>query len=424
MRLHTRAGRITQARDPPYTRAMLLPPLPPPVRDLITRLEQAGCETALVGRCVRELLTDRLPADFEALVRAGAHDLLALLPRAVVTAPEAARLTVPTAAGPLDLVPLDPGAALEDALLRRDFTIHAIAWRAAGEPLCDPHRGLHDLAAGRLRAVGSAAQRLAEDPLRALRAARLVAELGLDIDPELESALAASAAAIPRLPASRVRQELELLLLAPDADRGLTLLRRTGLERAFAPGIGDDAAQVVVRLPPRLELRLAGWLRGARAHAILRDLRCPRDRAARVERLLALHPIDAGSAATRESRARRLARRPEPELRDLLALREAEVAARGDAEGERRLARLRRALARAQRAERAASQRASLALDGRAVMEQLGCGPGAKVGRALAFLAERISADPRCNTPATLRALLDAWAKQDAEGGAGAGDLT
>jgi hypothetical protein len=78
MRLQTRAGRITQARDPPYTRAMLLPPLPPPVRDLITRLEQAGCETALVGRCVRELLTDRPPADFEALVRAAAADLLLL----------------------------------------------------------------------------------------------------------------------------------------------------------------------------------------------------------------------------------------------------------------------------------------------------------------------------------------------------------
>jgi hypothetical protein len=53
-------------------------------------------------------------------------------------------------------------------------------------------------------------------------------------------------------------------------------------------------------------------------------------------------------------------------------------------------------------------------------MDQLGCGPGAQVGRALAFLAERVALDPRCNTPGTLRALLDAWAKQDAEHGAGA----
>jgi tRNA nucleotidyltransferase/poly(A) polymerase len=397
----------------------MLPLLPPPIPELLARLEQAGFETALVGRCVRELLARERPADFEAVTRARAADLLRLLPRAVVVARRSSRLMVPTAAGPLDLTPLPEGATLEDALHRRDFTLHAIAWQAAQDRVCDPHGGRADLAAGRLRAVGSAAERIAEDPLRSLRAARLAAELGLEVDPELEAAMRAAAPAVSRLPAFRVREELERLLLAPAADRGLSLLRRTGLEAALAPGVGDDAAQVVVRLPRRLEPRLAGWLRGTRAHAILRDLRCPRERALRVERLLQLHPIDAGNAAARESRARRLARRPDLELDDLLGLREAELATRGDADGRRRLDRLRRAIARAKRAEQVASQRASLALDGRAVMEQLGCGPGARVGRALAFLAERIAEDPRCNTRATLRGLLDAWAKEDSEGGAG-----
>jgi tRNA nucleotidyltransferase/poly(A) polymerase len=400
-----------------------MPLLAPPIQELLARLEQAGFETALVGRCVRELLAGEPPADFEAVTRAGAADLLRLLPRAVVIARRASRLMVPTPAGPLDLVPLPPGATLADALDRRDFTIHAIAWRAARDVWCDPHGGRDDLAAGRLRAVGSATARIAEDPVRALRAARLAAELGLEVDPELEAAMHGAAAAPSRLPANRARAELERLLLARGADRGLALLRRTGLEQAVAPGVGDDAGEVVVRLPRRLEPRLAGWLRGARAHAILRDLRCPRDRVLQVERLLQLHPIDAGSAATRESRARRLARRPEREIDDLLALRDAEIAARGDADGGRRLDRLRRAIARARRSDQAASRRASLALDGRAVMEQLGCGPGARVGRALGYLAERIAEDPRCNTRATLRALLDAWAKEESEGGAGGNRL-
>jgi tRNA nucleotidyltransferase/poly(A) polymerase len=398
---------------------MPLPLLPPSIRDLLAWLEQAGFESALVGRCVRELISHRQPADFECVTRASAAEMLRLFPRAVVTTPGASRLMLPTAAGPLDLTPLPAGAALADALRRRDFTLHAIAYRAATDRLIDPHGGLADLAARRLRAPGSAAERFAEDPLRALRAARLVAELELEIDPDVEAAMPLAAAALAGLAAGRVRGELELLLLGPGADRGLALLRRTGLERALVPDVGDDAAQVVALLPRRLELRLAGWLRGTRAHAILRALRCPRERALRVERLLQLHPLDAGSAATREARARRLARRPEHELRDLLALREAEVAARGDADGERRLDRLRRTLARARRAEQVAERRAGLALDGRAVMEQLGCGPGARVGRALRFLAERVAEDPRCNTPGSLRVLLDAWAKEETEDGAG-----
>ncbi len=398
---------------------MSLPMLPNTVRDGLALLEQAGHETALVGRCVRELLSDQLPSDFEAVCRAGEAEILRLFPRAVVTGIDGRRLTLPTPAGPIDLVSLRAETSIETYLDHRDFTIHAIAYRSSlptAERWIDPHLGRRDLDARRLCTPGSPKDRLAEDPVRALRAARLVAQLDLEIDPDLERAMPEAAAALAKVPARRRRVEIDQLLLAERAGRGLTLLRRTGLERAVAPDTGDDVALVIEQLPRDLELRLAAWLRGTRARAILRNLRCPRDRAVRIERILQLHPIDRGSAAARESRARRLARGPEHEVRGLFALREAEAHAHGDTSAGRGLDHLRRCLDRARRAERAAEERADLAMDGLAVMQHLACEPGARVGRALRFLAERVAEDPTRNEPEALRSLLDEWAEHEASG--------
>lgn len=70
------------------------------------------------------------------------------------------------------------------------------------------------------------------------------------------------------------------------------------------------------------------------------------------------------------------------------------------------------AVERARRAGAIALYRQDLALDGRAVMRILGCPPGPQVGRALAFLTERVIDDPECNTPEGLRALLEEWGKR------------
>src|SRR6185436_15285909 len=92
---------------------------------------------------------------------------------------------------------------------------------------------------------------------------------------------------------ARVRAELHALLLGRFVDRGLALLRETGLEAVIAEGVLDDAAAVAAAVPADLELRLAAWLRGTRVVRILRRVREPRTRVIAVERLLHLHPIDA-----------------------------------------------------------------------------------------------------------------------------------
>lgn len=391
--------------------------VPRAVRDLLDALAAAGWPSFLAGRCVRELLQGQPASDFEVATPASAKDVLALFPNAVPTDLRFETVTVPSAAGPVDVAHFRAGSRVEDDLARRDFGIHAIAFDPRSGQIADPFSGRADLAARRLRAVGSPESCLAVDPVRALRAARLVGSLGLATDPELEAAMHRVRGRLPDMLPVRLRTELCALLVSPGAEQALALLRRSGIEAVLFPGVAEDAAQVVARLPQDLELRLAAWLRGARASSSLRRLRFPRSRVAAVEALLRMHPVDRSDGGGRSNALRRLVQRVgNRDLDRLLALRTAEIEARCEGPRAREaLHAFREALERARQGGELAQRRTELALDGRAVMEHLGCGPGPRVGRALQHLTRRIAADPSLNHPEALRALLDAWSR---DGGA------
>src|SRR5690606_12456639 len=275
-----------RAMSPPTERPRAAA-LPASVRAALATLHGAGHRAVLVGGCVRDLLRGVPVADFDVATDAPPERVLALSPRAVPTGLRHGTVMVPTGGAPVDVTTFRAGPRIEDDLAHRDFTVNAIAWDPEAGVWIDPSGGAADLAAGRRRAVGSARDRFAEDPLRALRAARLVAALGLAPDPELVPAMREACAALRGVARERVRQELELLLLAPGAAEGLRLLRASGIEQELAPGTRADAPEVVAALPRSLELRLAGWLRGTRAEAILMGLRFSQRRARAVARLLA-----------------------------------------------------------------------------------------------------------------------------------------
>jgi len=384
--------------------------VPAPVRELVRTLADAGHPTLLVGGCVRDLLRGEPVRDFDAATRASAEAVLELFPRAVPIGVRHGTVMIPTASGPVDVTALRAGSRIEDDLAHRDFTVNAIAFDPLGGELLDPFEGRADLARGRLRAVRSARERFREDPLRALRAARFAATLGLAPDPEVVSAMAECAGELGRVAVERIRAELDALLRGSQAGEGLALLRRTGIEAALAPGVSPGAARLVDALPPRLELRLAAWLRGARALSILRRLRFSRGRAERVERLLRLHPVDALADPAREGSVRRLLKKAGGDWDDLRLLRRAELRLEGAGPAaEACMAALEAAVARAERSGRLALHRLDLALDGKAVMAALGCGPGPAVGEALAHLTERVLDDPACNTREDLERLLREW---------------
>jgi poly(A) polymerase len=142
------------------------------------------------------------------------------------------RAVAPDGSWQVDLTALR-GATIEDDLAERDFTVGAVAVPLAGGEPIDPHGGLADLERGLLRTVGPGS--FASDPLRLLRAVRLAAELGLEVDGDT-TALARSEASRAAEPAGeRQLAELRQLVGGPDPLRGIALLEELGLTAAVLP---------------------------------------------------------------------------------------------------------------------------------------------------------------------------------------------
>jgi poly(A) polymerase len=127
------------------------------------------------------------------------------------------------------------GDSLADDLRRRDFTMNAMALSVPGRVFADPYGGLRDLATGALRTPADPAESFADDPLRMLRAARFVAQLGITPTAELTAAMTAQAADLGRISAERVQAELSKLVLGAHPRRGLELLVDTGLADVVLP---------------------------------------------------------------------------------------------------------------------------------------------------------------------------------------------
>jgi poly(A) polymerase len=146
------------------------------------------------------------------------------------------RVVGPRAGWQIDLTALR-GGSIEVDLAERDFTIGAVAVPLAGGEPIDPHAGLTDLADKRLRAVSE--RSFGDDPLRLLRAARLAAEMDLEIEPRTV-ALARAAASHAADPAGeRQLTELRQLMGGPDPLRGLRLLAELELTGVVLPELAE-----------------------------------------------------------------------------------------------------------------------------------------------------------------------------------------
>jgi poly(A) polymerase len=263
------------------------------------------------------------------------------------------------------------GTSIEDDLSRRDFTINAIALDLVSPRLVDPWYGRADLAAGLIRAVGDPELRFREDPLRLLRAARFVSQIGFAVEASTFDAMADSADALREISRERVLHELTRTLCGPFVDHALDVLLETGLftvampelrdlaESAFEhPGVHrekdlwDHTKRVVAQAPPRPHVRWAALLHDAAkpvtrsvapngevhffghervgaelAAKLLRRLNADKATQTSVCRLVELHlrPTGYDTAAWTDSAVRRLALDAEGDLDDLLDLAAADV---------------------------------------------------------------------------------------------------
>lgn len=129
------------------------------------------------------------------------------------------------------------GGSLEEDLIRRDFTVNAMAFRVPSGQLVDISSGLQDIANKRLATPIKPELSFADDPLRMLRAARLSSQLGFKISENSLLAMKDCAKRLKIVSAERVRGEFEKLLCCADPTGSLRVLVNTGLINHFLPEI-------------------------------------------------------------------------------------------------------------------------------------------------------------------------------------------
>ena len=129
------------------------------------------------------------------------------------------------------------GDNIDGDLVRRDFTVNAMAVDVSTRAFVDPYGGLADLAEGVLRTPSTPEMSFSDDPLRMLRAARFASRLGFRVAPDVVRAMTDMASRIEIVSAERIQAELTGLLLTDSPRRGLNLLVTTGLADHFLPEV-------------------------------------------------------------------------------------------------------------------------------------------------------------------------------------------
>ncbi|MEY9774576.1 CCA tRNA nucleotidyltransferase [Arthrobacter sp. MW3 TE3886] len=227
----------------------------PVVLELGQRFVDAGHELSLVGGPVRDLFLGRVSPDLDFTTDATPDQTVALIKRWADNYWEIGRafgtigmrkddfqIEITTyradAYDPESRKPVVAfGTSLTDDLLRRDFTINAMALRLPMLELVDPFGGVRDLHASILNTPGPPETSFSDDPLRMMRAARFAAQLGVSLHAEVREAMVRMAERISIISAERVRDELIKLICAAQPRAGVDLLVDTGLADLVLPEV-------------------------------------------------------------------------------------------------------------------------------------------------------------------------------------------
>ena len=202
--------------------------LPQKVNRIITSLQNAGFEAYAVGGCVRDSILGREPGDWDITTSAMPEETKALFEKTVDTGIEHGTVTVLLEREGFEVTTYRIDGKYEDSrhpkevtftrslkedLLRRDFTINAMAYNEKNG-LVDIFGGLRDLKERKIRCVGDAKARFSEDALRILRGIRFAAQLGFSIDEETKAGMEKLAPTLKNISAERIQTELVKMLIS------------------------------------------------------------------------------------------------------------------------------------------------------------------------------------------------------------------
>ena len=218
---------------------------------IVQRLRQEGFEAYFAGGCVRDMLLNKAPEDFDIATSAHPEDVQRLFSETVPVGAQFGVILVLVGGQPFEVAsfrhdgPYLDGrrpshvryGTLEEDVRRRDFTINGMIYDPIADRVIDLVGGREDLERHRLCAIGNADQRYEEDRLRMIRAVRFAARLNFTIEPSTFAAIQRLAPTITDIAWERIGDEITRILTEGSARRGFELLDESGLMKVVMPEI-------------------------------------------------------------------------------------------------------------------------------------------------------------------------------------------
>lgn len=432
--------------------------MPENANRIIKTLEAAGYEAYIVGGCVRDSILGRKPGDWDITTSATPEEVKALFRRTVDTGIKHGTVTVMFGKEAYEVTTyrvdgkysdhrrpdkVEFTANLKEDLMRRDFTINAMAY-SHKDGIIDLFGGTSDLENGMIRAVGNPAERFDEDALRILRAIRFSGQLNFSIERDTRQAMIVGAQYLSEISAERIRVELDKLLISKHPEKlidayvmGITSYILPEFDKMMEQpqnnpyhkyNVGVHTIEAIKAIEPTSVCRWAALLHDVGkpvchtvgddgvdhfkghdkagesiAREVLKRLRFDNASTDTICKIVGWHDYAMGSCPSK-SKFRKALNEMGPEYFPLvLKMRRADIAAQSDFKREKKLenaAKLERMYEEIIESGDCLSIK-DLAVSGKDLMA-LGMKPGKEMGDLLSYLLTRVLENPSLNTAPTL----------------------
>lgn len=221
-------------------------------------LQNRGFQAYLVGGCVRDLLMQQIPHDWDIATSALPNQVIDIFRQTYPTGIQHGTISVMSDTELFEVTTFRTEgtysdgrhpdqvafvSSITDDLARRDFTINAIAYDPVHHQLVDPFHGHDDINNKIIRAVGNPMERFEEDGLRIMRAARFASRLQFTVDDATRVCMKAANETLTKVSMERIRDELIKTLNTAKPSIGLELLYQSGIFELICPAIKNEREQ-------------------------------------------------------------------------------------------------------------------------------------------------------------------------------------
>ena len=256
---------------------------PPFVNEIFEKFSKSGFEIFLVGGAVRDIIMDKNVVDWDFTTNATPEQILEIFPGGFYDNQfGTVGIAHESSIKPYEITTYRQeweysdsrrpdkvkwGKTLESDLSRRDFTINAIALDKDGKTV-DPYNGQEDINKKLIKAVGDPVERFREDALRMMRAVRIAAQIGFEIDNDTFEAIKQNAESINLIAKERVKDELLKLLGSPFPYEGIMMFQNSGLLSQILPELEETIG--VEQKSPKRHHKYDVW-----THSLMALKNCP-----------------------------------------------------------------------------------------------------------------------------------------------------